>query len=252
MHDCCKQGHIHTGTPTGSITQIANRNTYIKRHNSNNGRAILFLHDAFGISFINNQLLVDTFAEQTQANVYMPDFFDGDAVPVEVMTNPQLQSNFDWNPWKVKHGRQNFPIIENYTKQLKLEENITKLVVIGYCWGGWGSILLGSSKVTLPNLVDGVVLVHPSMLEIPTDIENLEKPNLFICAEIDHAFPEEARNLSKTILEKKMNNFVTIFKLFMGVRHGFAVRFNSEDKVAANAAEEAKNVAVEFFKKILN
>ncbi|EFC40011.1 predicted protein [Naegleria gruberi] len=242
MHDCCKQGHIHTGTPTGTLTQISGRETYVKKHSNSNGKAILFIHDAFGLPFINNQLLVDTFSEEAQADVYLPDFFNGDGVPIQVLSN---MSSFDFNPWRARNGRDKFPIIESYTRALKEQEGIKKLVVIGFCWGGWGSIQLGQ----LDDLVDGVVLAHPSMLEIPSDIEALKKPSLFICAEVDHAFSEEARLLSQSILENKEMD--ATFKLWNGVRHGFAVRFDTEDKIAAQAAEQAKDEAVKFFKRIL-
>jgi dienelactone hydrolase len=241
MHDCCRTGHIHTGTPVGSITQIAGRDTYVTRNAQSNGRAVLFIHDAFGITFVNNQLLADTFAEQAQVDVYIPDFFDGDAIPVSVMTSTQP---FDWAPWRAKHGRDVYPMIEEYTKTLREEQGIKKLVAIGYCWGAMGTIRLGAT-----DLIDGAAVAHPSFLDVPGDIEKLKKPSLFLCAEVDHAFPVDKRTQSQQILEQRSAD--ATFKLFEGVSHGFAVRFNGEDKVAAAAAEEAKDLAVQFFKRIL-
>lgn len=61
---CCLKGAIHSGEPTGSITQIEGIDTYIARPHPerSNGNVILFFPDAFGLH-INSFLMMDAFAE---------------------------------------------------------------------------------------------------------------------------------------------------------------------------------------------
>jgi len=240
VHHCCKSGHIHTGTPAGSITQIAGIDTYVTKHKNSNGRAVLYVHDALGLPFINNQLLADTYAEQAEVDVYLPDFLEGDSVPVSVLSSP---GSFDFGPWLARHSRDHCSdMILGFAKELRDSYGVKKLAAVGFCWGGWGASMLGST-----DLVDAIVVHHPTLLRVPEDIEKLKKPSLFLCAETDAVFPDSMRIAAQKILEEKKDQ-ISIFKLYPGTRHGFAVRGGNEDVVVLKAAEDAKNNAVQFFR----
>lgn len=238
---CCVSGHIHTGEPKGTLTKIAGLDTYMAQPDQFTGRAVLFIHDAFGLLFANNKLLADTYAKQAGVLVVLPDFFEGDPVPESALKTGQ----FDFMSWVSKHGKDHcYPMIENVAKELREKHGVTKLAAIGFCWGGWGTLKLGAT-----DLADAVAVAHPSMLDMPADVENLKKPALFLCAEVDQQFPEEKRKAAQEILQKK--GLDATFEFYPGTTHGFAVRFNTDDQVAAKAAEDAKNKAVAFFKKNL-
>lgn len=80
---CCISGfQWDNGTPTGHETTLANMKTYMAQAPSTSssesggpgeGVAILFIHDAFGWTFVNERLLCDAYAQEVGATVYMPD-----------------------------------------------------------------------------------------------------------------------------------------------------------------------------------
>jgi len=243
-HSHCVEGHVHKGKATGTIEVIGGLNTYVAKAAHPNGKAVLFLHDAFGLPFINNQLLSDVYAKESGANVYLPDLFEGDAVPIEVVTEKKA---FDFMKWKEGHSKEKVrPLFLAVIKDLKENHGITNIVSTGYCYGGWCSIELAAT-----DLVDGAVMAHPSAMEVPKDIENVKKPCLFLCAEEDHSFPKASLEASKEILEKK--GIPNVFEFYPGTVHGFAVRGPDDaNPVVQKAAQDAKDAAVAFFKKYLN
>jgi dienelactone hydrolase len=71
---------------------------------------------------------------------------------------------------------------------------------LGFCWGAFSTLTLGAG-----NLVDAVAVAHPSRLDLPSDVENLKKPCLFLCAETDQQFDQEKQALSKEVLKNRMD-----------------------------------------------
>jgi len=236
------RGSIHTGTPTGTITKIAGVETYKASADSFTGRAVLYIHDAYGLPLVNNQLLADTYAKQANVDVYLPDFFNGDAVPVSAMQNI---ASFDFMAWRGRHPKnERYATIVNVATELREKHGVTKLAAIGFCWGGWGTLKLGAT-----DLVDAVAVAHPSLFDFPADIENLKKPCLFLMAETDQQFGPEKQEMSKEILKNRPEEHKFVF--YPGTKHGFAVRFDVQEEIPAKAAQDAKNQAVEFFNKHL-
>jgi dienelactone hydrolase len=74
----CFAGHINDATPTGRIEKLHGRETYIAEPKSGNTKGIIvIIPDAFGLQFVNNQLLADHYAARGDYKVYLPDFMDG-------------------------------------------------------------------------------------------------------------------------------------------------------------------------------
>jgi hypothetical protein len=71
MDDCCKQGFLWNGTPTGKEEKLGDLDVYISGDKKSN--AILICHDALGWKMNNTRLLADHFAKEVGATVYMPD-----------------------------------------------------------------------------------------------------------------------------------------------------------------------------------
>jgi len=239
---CCYKGSVHEGEPIGEIIKVASLDTYFVKAKDQTTSTVLFLHDAFGLPFINNKLLADTYAREANVNVYLPDLFEGDPVPEWYLNR---REDFDIQAWSARHSKDHvYPLVLNVIKELKEKQNISKIVTIGFCYGGWISTKLGGT-----DLVVAIVNAHPSRIDFPTDIENLKKPSLFLCAEIDQMFTQEMREKSQDILSEKKEE--RIFRLYPGASHGFAVR-HQKDEVNTKAAENAKDEAVAFFKKYLH
>lgn len=71
MSDCCIKGFQWDGEPKGHETNLAGNATYVT--GSNRKVAILVIHDLFGWTFPNIRLLADSYAEEVDATVYVPD-----------------------------------------------------------------------------------------------------------------------------------------------------------------------------------
>ena len=75
----CFSGHVNPGTPIGRIEKVYGLQTYIS--DPPDGKpakgVIVIIPDAFGLPFVNNQILADHYAASAQCLVYLPDFMDG-------------------------------------------------------------------------------------------------------------------------------------------------------------------------------
>ena len=82
---CCLQGFQWDGAPAGRIEKLANKEAYIIGDNPD--AAVMIIHDLLGWTFPNMRLLVDHYAREASASVYVPDFFSGLALPFGPVLN---------------------------------------------------------------------------------------------------------------------------------------------------------------------
>jgi hypothetical protein len=75
----CFKGHVREGKPLGKIEKVHGRETYIAEPPEGKPAKgiVVIVPDAFGLPFVNNQLLADHYAALGQYLVYLPDFMDG-------------------------------------------------------------------------------------------------------------------------------------------------------------------------------
>jgi carboxymethylenebutenolidase len=130
-------------------------------------------------------------------------------------------------------------IIHAVFKELKEKEGIEKFAVAGYCFGGRITTLLAST-----DLVQLSIVAHPAALKVPDDIETIKAPTLWLCAEVDAAFPQDARKSAQEILEKK--GVKNVFKDYPGTEHGFAVRGDEKSEHVKKAKIAALEEAIKF------
>ncbi|RXM27523.1 Carboxymethylenebutenolidase-like [Acipenser ruthenus] len=129
-------------------------------------------------------------------------------------------------------------------KYLKEQCNVTKIAVIGFCWGGVATHHL---ILHYPELKAGV-----SVYGIIRDSEhryNLHSPTLFIFGENDSVIPLD----QVTTLQKKLQESCSVdfnVKIFPGQTHGFVHRkredVNPKDKPFI---EEARTDLINWLKK---
>lgn len=76
----CFSGHINPGTPTGRWDTIHGLRTYIAEPPAGKSpkAIIVIIPDAFGVDFVNNQILADHYASAADYLVYLPDFMNGE------------------------------------------------------------------------------------------------------------------------------------------------------------------------------
>lgn len=75
----CFAGHVHPGLPTGKMTTMHGRKTYVAEPPAGTAPkgVIIIVPDAFGLPFVNNKILADHYASGGGFKVYLPDFMDG-------------------------------------------------------------------------------------------------------------------------------------------------------------------------------
>ena len=75
----CFSGHVSLDEPLGNIEQVYGRRTYVAKPPSGKQPLgiVVIIADAFGMPFVNNQILADHYAALGQYTVYLPDFMDG-------------------------------------------------------------------------------------------------------------------------------------------------------------------------------
>lgn len=76
----CFTGHVNPGTPTGRWDSVYGRRAYIAEPPTGKDPLgiVVIIPDAFGVDFVNNQILADHYASAAQYLVYLPEFMDGE------------------------------------------------------------------------------------------------------------------------------------------------------------------------------
>eukprot|EP01114_Cavostelium_apophysatum_P016352 TRINITY_DN462_c0_g1_i1.p1 TRINITY_DN462_c0_g1~~TRINITY_DN462_c0_g1_i1.p1 ORF type:complete len:241 (-),score=54.37 TRINITY_DN462_c0_g1_i1:82-804(-) len=205
--DNCVKGGNQDGK--GKVEKYGNVDAFIVRPTSSAKAALVISTDIFGATLRQVQEIAETLGKAGFL-VVVPDLFAGDPYP----------ANSDFSgigAWMAKHPvSKTAPIVADTVKYVKDHENVQKLGVIGYCYGGKISIKQASN-----DLVDVFICAHPATPDAG-DVEAIKKPGFFICAEVDDTFGKAVRENTEAVLKK--NGIRAEFKLYPGTRHGFAVR----------------------------
>jgi dienelactone hydrolase len=241
-------------------------------------RAIVIATDVFGVSVPNTQLIADGFAKEGYLAV-VPDVFAGTGGGpwvMEILLGSLLHAGkpaFSTLSLRQKISRllvtiyatlrllptlllflvrhanykKKLPIFKNVFAELKAGYGVKKIGIVGYCYGV-GPALTFSKRDSLDR-VDAAVYAH-GKIEVPKDVEALETPALFICADNDWAFDKKAREQAQAILaQKDAERFV--FRFFPGTYHGFAIRGDEKNEQIRKAKEKAYEETVLFFNQFL-
>lgn len=268
----CFTGHLHSGVPKGEVLAdffSQGRSCY---HASPPPSApprrgvILYLHDAFGFTFVNNQLLCDAYAE-AGFHVYMPDILGELAVD-----GASVAHLFDAEPPTTCFGKLSFccsflGIIPKFKGLMKAGSSKLQLPLVfeafdavqkhanshvpdakalvgcvGFCFGGKYAVALGGGDAPRAACVVGV---HPSRVEVPRELRALGAPALFCLAEKDFAFPKSAVALLRAL--KGEGKEIEIIE-YPKTSHGFACR--GPDSVL-EMRKKCQGDVVQFFTKHL-
>ncbi|KAG6009735.1 hypothetical protein E4U21_001483 [Claviceps maximensis] len=243
---CCSMGSLFEGTPKGKIVKIDDKiDAYVatpseassRANEHKHGHGIIYLPDVVGI-WQNSKLMADLFAEHGYTTVVL-DLFNGDPIK---LNSPD---GFDFMKWleegsdgKNPHTPPSVdPIVEAGIKYIK-GLGVTKLAAVGYCFG---------AKYVVRHYKDGIdagFVAHPSFIE-EDELAAITGPLSIAAAETDDIFPVDKRHRSEEIL--KTTKLPYQINLFSGVKHGFAVRGNLENKTEKFAKEQAFAQAISWF-----
>ncbi|KAL8171355.1 hypothetical protein V2J09_023159 [Rumex salicifolius] len=220
---------------SGIVDEIAGLKAYVSGA-ANSNRAILLISDVFGYEAPNLRKLADKVAGEGFL-VVVPDFLYGDPVNFD-------KPGFDIKAWLEMHGTDKGcedakSVISSLRSQGK-----SYIGVAGFCWGG-----VVAAKLAKSDVIQAAVSLHPGLISIE-DINEIKIPIAFLGAEVDHICSAEELKRYGEILSAKpgIDSYV---KIYPGVSHGFAVRYNLEDDSAVKSAEEAHSDMMSWFTKYI-
>ncbi|XP_049354559.1 endo-1,3;1,4-beta-D-glucanase-like [Solanum verrucosum] len=118
------------------------------------------------------------------------------------------------------------------------DKGISAIGAAGFCWGGkLFNFLFKTFKLQC--------LLHLSFVSVD-DFKEVEAPIAILGAEIEHLSPPELVKQFEEILSSKPEAD-SLVKIYLGVAHGWTVRYNVEDKKAVQSAQEAHQDMLNFF-----
>jgi dienelactone hydrolase len=283
----CFRGDVHDGTPTGTVTTIHGRPTYVANppEGTTPKGIVVFIPDAFGWEFVNNRLLCDKYAQRASAIVYLPDFMGGHAMPTlalslmeKILTPSSWLTTLLYKPLYIlraasmaipffisNRGSVVKPRIFSFVQALRtspppFETNNLKIGAAGFCWGGKYTVILAHDTPSSR--------IHPHSSQLTS---NILSP-LIDCAFIAHpsmlSVPSDIEKINVPLscavgdvdmaISKKevlaMKEILEVKKkgdhevnVLEGAKHGFAVRTMKDDKVQMEYADQAETQAVNWF-----
>ncbi|KAH9890445.1 alpha/beta-hydrolase, partial [Cubamyces lactineus] len=210
----------HEGTPEGQFTKVGIVESYVGTPSGDcpKDKVVLFFSDVFGIKRQNNLLLADDYARKG-FKVVLPDLFEGDALPEDVLNT----GTFNFPSWLGKHGAERVAGIIRTVQDALKAESVTKFAAAGFCFGARPVFGLAFT-----NEVAAVAVTHPSLLQIPIDLEKYvpqsKAPLLMNLCETDSQYPPEAQAKADEILGsgKFAPGYTRTY--WDGCTHGIAVR----------------------------
>lgn len=241
---------------------------YVARPEKPTTKYIVIFSDVFGHVLKNVQLIADSFASRGFICV-VPDILHGDPLSPQTMDfateNTSSYLGFAWKGvkllavaptfayWLWNHGdAQTTPIIDSVLTTLRSDTTnwgATKIGSVGYCFGGRYAILSGATEK-----VDAFATAHPSFVSVSSDIPPIIKPGLLCLAEIDMVFTAAMKDQTCKILAEhpdRQGRPNVEVKMYMGQKHGYAVRGQEEDPVVRKARDDTLGEMVSFFEKHL-
>ncbi|KAK6529066.1 hypothetical protein TWF694_004285 [Orbilia ellipsospora] len=279
--DFSASAHLRTKTPDGKFEDIFGRRTYVAP--SPDGlktKTIIYITDMFGVDLMNHQLMADTYAKGG-FHVYMPDFLDGDGLPAEFMqtaepkladqekmtviekTKNQATLMATMGPKGIKHREAIAkPKIDAFIADLRKDTSISKIGIIGTCWGGRHAVLQAHQDTG----ISAVAALQPSFtatadwepVSVPIYLAFGDKDTLVPISNtgVVSSIPGSAAITSLSVdgiidvMEKKVDLDKEI-RIFENQVHGFTHRGDWSTDDDRKAMDEAADAVIGWFRKYL-
>lgn len=239
VSSCCLKGFEWAGSPSGRTAKLAKNDVYIVGDNPD--VAIIIIHDLLGWTFPNVRLLADHYACEANATVYIPDFFGGEVLPMELILKGEWE-RLDVRGFLGRNSREiREPEIFDCARALR--ERYKKVGVAGFCYGGWAAFRLGAQEHQ-PPLVDCITVGHPSLLT-KKDIDEIAVPVQILAPEHDSVYTAELKRHTFDTLSKLGVPFD--YQHYPGVEHGCFTRGDSNKTGEREAMTRGKIAAVSWF-----
>jgi dienelactone hydrolase len=214
-------------------------------HVGHGEKAIIFIHDIFGLDSGRSRKVADEFADHGY-QVFFPDLFRGDTFPDN--------GKFDtFSQWLKKHPTNGLTDdVINHVLPYAKSKGATSIGMIGFCWG---SYLMTHLCLLYPEF-KAVVHPHPSyqlfsMLgeDGAAALNKVTCPQLYMPAGNDEVGLKPNGALI-ALMEKNLGEKVKSVE-FPKMQHGWFVRGDLADPKIAEDYKESFRLSVEFFQKYL-
>lgn len=254
-------------------------NTYVIGNRTNPRGIIVIYSDVFSLGLPNNKLIADAYAKSGEWLVYLPDFFEGDPLGLNVAdvlipTDAAAQSKLSFFTgvlanapafvmWSMRHreGPTNKTCMDFLAALRRATPNNQKIGIVGMCWGGKYALRAGLKRnmievdgVEAP-LVDAVVALHPSNLVFPGDVEGPAVPMSIGWGQEDFVvsikLKGQTEELHATAKEAGQEVPEMEHKVYTPGRHGFSVRGNPDDPQEKACLENSVTQVLDWFGKWL-
>ncbi|KAJ4968204.1 hypothetical protein NE237_014905 [Protea cynaroides] len=227
---CCNNPPaLNPNSGVGTVEEFGGLLSYITGSSDSEG-AILLVSDVFGFEAPNLRKLADKIAAAGYY-VVVPEFMHGDPYDPDNAERPIMD-------WLKDHGMdKGFEEAKPIVSALK-SQGFSIIGAAGFCWGGKVVVELAKS-----GCIQAAVLCNPSFVTVD-DMKEVKVPIAVLGAEIDQHFPPELLKQYEGVLS--VEGYV---KIFPGVAHGWAVRYDVADKKAVEPAEEAHQDMLDWFAK---
>ncbi|XP_048832450.1 carboxymethylenebutenolidase homolog [Brienomyrus brachyistius] len=197
---------------SGVEVQIEHIEAYVSQPAVKSDKAVIVIQDIYGWRLPNTRYMADLLSSHGYIAV-CPDFFTGK------------------EPWSPSHDFSTFQKwledrkatdinkeVDVVLKYLAKECGVTRIAVVGFCWGGTATHHL---VLRYPQIKAGVSVY--GIIRDDEDRYKLRSPTLFIFGENDAVIPLD----QVTVLEEKLKENCTVdfqVKIFPGQTHGFVHR----------------------------
>ncbi|KAK6587149.1 hypothetical protein PZA11_000439 [Diplocarpon coronariae] len=277
-NDCIK-GSIHAGLPQGKEELIHGLNTYVIGNRVNPRAIVVVYSDVFGLALPNNKLIADAYANSGDYLVYLPDFFEGDPVPLKLADllipvdekklgtltkyTGLLASAPSFVLWSMRHkkGPTERLCMDFLGSLRRATPKSQKIGMVGMCWGGKYAIRasLESNAIEIDSakmpLIDAAVALHPSNLVLPEDVELPVVPVSIGWGVEDIAVSYALKGKIEGIHAKAKEAGKRVPEIehqsYTPGRHGFSVRGNPDDSQEKKILEDSMKQVLDWFKRWL-
>lgn len=190
------------------------------------------------------------------------DILNGDPVPEDLKTNPEVAKTFSLPEWRTRHTPpQSRPALDATISHLIKNVGVRQVHAIGYCFGARAVMDLVLEHEKEAGFLKTAAFAHPSQLRIPDDFDAyLNKaqedkvPLLFLTCERDMQYPQETQKKVDDLLnplngEEGARQEVRYKRVYYPDNdHGFAVRGDISQPQIKKAKEDAFKQALDWFK----
>nr|XP_043623613.1 endo-1,3;1,4-beta-D-glucanase-like [Erigeron canadensis] len=232
--ECCKNPPVvSSGDQCGQVEQIASLSSYVSG-NSDLKTAVILVSDVYGYGAPKLRKFADKVASAGYY-VVVPDLLHGD--PATSETNLQ--------DWVVNHRpEQTVEYVKPVIQALK-KKGMSKIGAAGFCWGAKAVVELAKEA----DIIQVSALLHPSFVTLD-DIKGVKVSIAILGGELDIYSPPALINEFEAALDAKpeVDHFV---KIYPGMSHGWAIRYNDDDAAEVKCAEEACQDVVDWFSRYL-